>query len=135
MAKIREIRKSPVRKTVGPTTKVKGQKISTKETIEEWAIIPADVSNYGAIAKGLGIKIGPKITANQFVDSLEKHRINVFNSEPHGDYLKGYFTITRLYVLGYNVEGLYAQLIANIQNEIVKNLPFKPRKKNACKKV
>lgn len=66
----------------------------------------ATIENYGTIARGLGIKIGPNVPP--LVDQLS------FNS----------FKINSLYRSGYDVESLYAQLIKRIQIEIIDGLPF-----------
>lgn len=79
----------------------------------------ANVQNYSKIAKGLKIKLGPSTPS--LVDQLQDTGIALSIRKSIQVHRKA---IDLLYVNGYDVESLYAELIAHIQNEILLKLPF-----------
>jgi hypothetical protein len=94
----------------GKSAKQRTRKMEKKEV---------NVGNYAKIAKGLRIKIGhgaPSLV-KQLEDKIKPKGIreSLESSRQH---------IDSLYLHGFDTEGLYAELVAWIQTEIVEQLPF-----------
>jgi hypothetical protein len=133
MATIRKTRKHGHGKTAGKNErKIKRpvphnqKRIKTKQSRKrkveaEKYFLKSKVTplNYGSIAFGLHINIGPK--AASLVKQLED-KIKPLGIRQSLETARGH--IDSLYVCGYDVQDLYAELIATIQFEILNQLPF-----------
>lgn len=75
--------------------------------------------NYGKIAKGLGVRIGPNVRLISLqLSSRGLSRVQGFDLD------RAFKHINNLYVQGFDVESLYAELVGRIQSTLIQNLPF-----------
>lgn len=102
----------------GSVTKGK-RKIPTLKDIR-LPTLAVDAVNYGTIAKGLGLHIGPdpnhKLYAALVMKRLPRQEIAWLISDRNH--------VLSLYKRGYNVNSLWAEIVSRIQDEILKGLPF-----------
>lgn len=108
------------RKTRGPDSGfVTKKRIPTKKEITYCKLVVGP-TNYGPIAKGLGLHIGPD-PKHKLHEALVLKKIDrketawLIDDRNH---------ILSLYNRGYDVNYLWAELVSRIQEEILKGLPF-----------